>query len=411
MSFNEFEEYKRQGEPNQKQKAENWAIAIGLQKVDNLTPSKYLIKTAKENIEGKIDVAEVKSRIYSYYKTDDGKAQKYETEQADKVSMHIAEILSETTFTFSPAMLFSIHKRIFSDVFPKFAGKIRDYNITKNEEVLLGKTVYYSSFQDIKDTLNYDFDREKNFSYNELNLKEKVEHIAEFISGIWQIHPFVEGNTRTIAVFTIKYLKTMGFDNVNNEFFEQNSKYFRDSLVRANYQDLKQGILYTKEFLNKFFENMLFKGKNELDSKYLVIASKTNDKNAGVNDKNVGVNDKNVGVNDKNAGVNDKNAGVNDKNVGVNDKNAGVNDKNVGVNDKNVGVNDKNVGVNDKNAGEKTPEKVLTLIYENNGITVNEIAKILKKNPRSIERAIQKLKQNNKIIRIGSDKTGSWQIL
>lgn len=353
MGYKEFDEYKKQGEPSQKQKAENWAVAIGLQKVDDLTPSKYLIDTAKENIEGKIDSNEVKERINSYYKTEDGKKQNIETEQADKVAMHIAEILSEVSFTFSPTTLFSIHKRLFNDVFPKIAGKIRDYNITKKEPVLLGDTVYYGSFQDIKDTLDYDFDREKNFSYKELNLKEKIEHIVEFISGIWQIHPFGEGNTRTVAVFTIKYLRTMGFD-VNNDFFEQNSKYFRDALVRANYQDLKRNISYTKEYLNKFFENLLLQGNNDLDSKYLFIQVTDN---------------------------------------------------------QNVGVNKKNVGVNKKNVGVKTEEKIITLIKDNNKITIKEMAIKLDKTTRSIERTIKKLKQDNKIKRVGSDKTGTWEIV
>ena len=352
MYFNEFEEYKKQGEPSKRQKAENWAIAIGLQKVDDLTPSKYLIETAKENIEGKIDSNEVKEKINSYYKTEEGKKQNFETEHADKVSMHIAEILSEASFTFSPAALFSIHKRLFSDVLPEIAGKIRNYNITKKEAVLLGDTVYYGSFQDIKETLDYDFDREKKFSYKELNLKEKIEHIAEFISGIWQIHPFAEGNTRTVAVFTIKYLKTMGF-NANNNFFEQNSKYFRDALVRANYQNLKKGISYTKDFLNKFFENMLFQGTNELDSKYLIIS----------------------------------------------------------IEEENVGVKQKNVGVNTKNVGVKTKNMVLNLIKKNNKITIKEMAAKTGKTTRTIERTIQKLKQDNKLIRIDSDKTGTWQLL
>lgn len=352
MDFNEFEEYKKQSEPTQRQKAENWAVAIGLQKVDDLTPSKYLIETAKENIEGKIDSNAVKEKINSYYKTEEGKKQNFGTEQADKVAMHIAEILSETSFTFSPATLFSIHKRLFSDVLPKIAGKIRDYNITKKETVLLGDTVYYGSFQDIKETLDYDFDREKKFSYKELNLKEKIEHIAEFISGIWQIHPFAEGNTRTVAVFTIKYLKTMGFD-VNNDFFEQNSKYFRDALVRANYQNIKKGISYTKEFLDNFFENMLFHGTNDLDSRYLIIS----------------------------------------------------------VEEESVGVKQKFVGVNSENVGVKTENKVMVLIKESNNITIKEMADKLGKSTRSIERAIQKLRKNNKLIRIGSDKTGTWQIL
>ena len=150
---NEFEEYKKQGEPTQKQKAENWAIAIGLQKVDNLTPSKYLIEIAKENIEGKIDNNDVKEKINSYYNTEEGKKQNFETEQADKVAMHIAEILSEDSFTFSPATLFSIHKRLFSDVLPQIAGKIREYNITKKEILFRGESVYYGSFQDIQDML------------------------------------------------------------------------------------------------------------------------------------------------------------------------------------------------------------------------------------------------------------------
>lgn len=354
MSFNEFEEYIKQGEPSQKEKAENWAISIGLQKVDDLTPSRYLIETAKENIEGKIDSNEVKDRINSYYKTEAGRMQDVGTEQADKVSMHIAEILSEKSFSLSPTMLYSIHRRIFYDVLPKIAGNIRDCNITKKEVVLKGDTILYGPYQDIKYALDYEFDREKEFNYNELNLKEKVEHIAKFISSIWQIHPFFEGNTRTIAIFTIKYLRTMGIDT-NNTFFEQNAKYFRDSLVRANYKNLDQGISYTKDFLYMFFENMLFDGENVLDSKNLII--------------------------------------------------------HVGVNDENVGVNDKNVGVNDENVGVKTDGKVLSLIAENKTITIIEIAKLLDKTTRTIERAIKRLREDNRIKRVGSDKTGHWEVI
>lgn len=340
MSFNDFEEYKKQGEPSQKEKAENWAISIGLQKVDDLTPSRYLIETAKENIEGKIDSHEVRERINSYYKTEAGQSQDVGTEQADKVSVHIAEILAEKSFSLSPTTIYSIHRRMFYDVLPKFAGVIRDCNIIKNEVVLNGDTVHYGPFQDIKYALDYEFDREKEFNYNELNLKEKVEHIAKFISSIWQIHPFAEGNTRTIAIFTIKYLKTMGF-SANNKFLEQNAKYFRDSLVRANYQNVKNGISYTAEFLNLFFDNLLFDGENELDSKNLIIP---------------------------------------------------------------VGVNDKNVGV-------KTADKVLSLITKNKTVTTVEIAKLLNKTTRTIERAIKRLKDQNRIERIGSDKTGYWKVL
>lgn len=270
MSFNEFEEYKKQDEPSQKVKAKNWAIAIGLQKVDGLEPSKYLIEVAKENIEGKIDSAEVKQKINSYYKTEEGKLLGKNKEEADKVSAHISEILAEVSFTFIPKTIISIHKKLFSDVFPKIAGVIRDYNITKKEAVLNGDTVLYGTASEIKDALDYDFDREKRFEYKGLSQREKVEHIAEFISGVWQIHPFGEGNTRAIAVFAIKYLKAMGFD-ANNEYFEKNAKYFRDALVRANYQNLKNDITYSKIYLYNFFDNLLLNGNNILDSKSLII--------------------------------------------------------------------------------------------------------------------------------------------
>jgi fido (protein-threonine AMPylation protein) len=248
----DFEEYIRQGEPNKKEKAEIWQTAIGLQQVDGLKPSAYLIETAAANIEGDITFDEVKSRIDSYYKTLTGgqTAAGDRTEEADKVSARIAEILSENTFTFSPIEYLNIHKRLFAGIY-KFAGKIRDYNITKNEWVLNGKTVLYASSDYIRDTLDYDFTQEKNFHYRGLNKREIVEHIAKFISGLWQIHAFGEGNTRTTAVFAIKYLRTFGF-KAENDMFASHSWYFRNALVRANHNDYQNQIFSTQEYLMLF---------------------------------------------------------------------------------------------------------------------------------------------------------------
>lgn len=266
----ELSEYIKQGEPNRVEKTKTWETAIGLQDVDRLKPSKYLIKTAKEHIEGNIDIEEVKTRIDEYYEVQSSRKNfETENEEADKVAVRITEILSEKAFNFSPTELLNIHKRLFIDIFDG-AGAYRTYNIAKKEWVLNGDTVTYASFQTIKETLEYDFEQEKNFSYKELGLDESVKHLCTFTANIWQIHPFCEGNTRTIAVFIIKYLRTFGFD-VNDEVFADNSWYFRNSLVRANYTNFQKNIFEDTSFLEKFFYNLLTNSKYELKNRYAHI--------------------------------------------------------------------------------------------------------------------------------------------
>ncbi|MCX6231506.1 MAG: Fic family protein [Bacteroidetes bacterium] len=256
-----FDDYIRQGEPNKAEKARDWKTAIGLQQVDGLIPSDYLIETARKNIEGDITIEEVKQQIDSYYRQHPVKNDESRTEEADKVSARIAEILSEKSFTFSPAEYIAIHRRLFQGIY-KYAGKIRDYNITKQEWVLNGETVLYGSARSLKATLEYDFEQEKKFSYKGLSQQEAIEHIADFISYLWQIHIFGEGNTRTTAIFLIKYLRTFGF-NVNNDMFAEYSWYFRNALVRANYNNHAKNIHAANEFLLRFFENLLL-GENHI---------------------------------------------------------------------------------------------------------------------------------------------------
>ena len=265
-----FEEYLRQGEPIKAEKAKNWKAAIGLQQVDGLKPSDYLIETAKQNIEGNITIEEVKQRIEFYYKQHPNKTDEDRTEEADKVSARIAEILSEQTFTFSPIEYLTIHRRLFQGIY-KFAGKIRDYNITKQEWVLNGETILYGSAESLKATLEYDFEQEKSFNYKDLSPKEIIEHIANFISYLWQIHIFGEGNTRTTAIFLIKYLSTFGFQ-ISNELFEQHSWYFRNALVRAIYKDYKKNIYATNEYLLRFLGNLLLGEENTLKNREMHIS-------------------------------------------------------------------------------------------------------------------------------------------
>ena len=266
----QLNEYIRQGEPDQVDKSIAWKTAIGLQDVDGLKTSDYLIETAKDHIEGKISISDADRRIQSYYEErKDRNEPDEDTKEADIVSVRITKLLGEKTFQFSPAELQSIHRKLFSGVFDH-AGKIRDYNITKKEWVLKGDTVLYASYDSIRDTLAYDFAQEKEFSYEGLSLSESVHHISKFTAGIWQIHPFGEGNTRSTAVFIIKYLKTFGF-TLSNETFAENSWYFRNALVRANYNDWKNGIHETTDFLDMFFENLLLDKHHQLKNRFIHI--------------------------------------------------------------------------------------------------------------------------------------------
>ena len=275
MDKDPFKEYLRESEPNKATKGYVWSTAVGLQAVDGLKPSQYLIDTAIQNIEGKITLKEAQSLIESYYNERPVRVSDNErTEEADKVSSRIAELLSETAFSFSPNEYIAIHRKLFRGIY-KHAGKIRDYNITKKEWVLDGATVVYGSASELRATLEYDFSQEKDFSYKGLSIEESIHHLALFVSRLWQIHIFGEGNTRTTAVFFIKYLRTLGFF-ATNDIFAENAWYFRNALVRANYTNLQKGIHETTEYLELFLRNLLLNEQNELQNRNLHISGLLN---------------------------------------------------------------------------------------------------------------------------------------
>ena len=266
----DFDEYIRQGEPSKKEKASIWQTAIGLQAVDGLKTSDYLKEAARKHIEGEIDIDEVRQLVKTYYQSktqrepdDDGK------QEADKVSANITKILSSQTVDFSTGGYIAIHRRVFEGVF-KHAGKLRDYDITKREWILDGDTVNYLNWEDLHRAIDYDIERERAFSYRGISSDDMVIHISHFVSGLWQIHPFAEGNTRTTAVFAILYLRSIGFE-VNNDLFARHSWYFRNALVRANYKNALLGIDYTPIYLERFFRNLLLAEQWDLRNRYLHI--------------------------------------------------------------------------------------------------------------------------------------------
>ncbi len=343
----DLENYMKQGEPEQQERGYVWHTAIGLQQVDGLTTSDYLIETANKNINGDITLEEAQKLIEGYYKSrpvpvDD----KTRTEEADKVSARVAMLLAEKTFSFSPAEYIAIHRRLFEGLY-NFAGKIRDYNISKSEWVLNGETVYYASAGSIRDALDYDFAQEKAFSYKGLSMTATAEHIAKFVSGLWQIHAFGEGNTRTTAVFTIKYLRTFGFD-VTNDIFAQNAWYFRNALMRANYNNLKLGIHASQEYLDRFFGNLLLAENNILRNRDLLVKQTTD--------------------------------------VPIN-----------------VPIN---VPVKISSNG----KKIIDILKENPHITTAQMAEQIGVSDKTIKRAVSELKDAGLIERVGSNKTGYWVV-
>ena len=298
MGIDPFKEYLRESEPDKAYKGYAWSTAIGLQAVDGLKPSKYLIETAIQNIEGKITMKEAQNLIDSYYEERPMHLMEGErTEEADKVSSRIAEILSETAFSFSPNEYISIHRKLFQGIY-EYAGKIRDYNITKKEWILDGETVMYGSASELMATLEYDFSQERNYSYRGLPMDEIIHHLAVFISRLWQIHIFGEGNTRTTAVFFIKYLRTLGF-SATNDIFAENAWYFRNALVRANYTNLQKGIHETTEYLETFLRNLLLNEKNELHNRDLHIGETLNKEKVDIRVAKVDIQDKKVDIQNK----------------------------------------------------------------------------------------------------------------
>ncbi len=368
--FASFDEYLRQGEPSQKESAENWKTAIGLQAVDGLQPSAYLIDVAKRNIEGEITLDETRKLIDSYYQSKTVRTPKDEDEEeADKVSANIAKILASKTFAFNTNGYVSLHRRIFEGVF-KHAGEIRQYDISKKEWVLEGDSVNYLNWEDLRRALDWDIEQEKNFQYKGLSDDEKIEHIAKFVSGIWQIHAFREGNTRTTAIFTIQYLRSLGY-KVNNEMFAKHSWYFRNALVRANYRNIQKGIDYSPIYLVRFFRNLLLKDGWVLKNRYLHIRP--------TDEWKVQPRLATPQVPHTPHQKVDRKGGQKTEKVG-------------------------------RKGGQKTKDSILSLIASDPFVTTNEMSKRLEINRSAISKHIKKLKEDHIIERIGPDKGGKWII-
>lgn len=357
----DYSEYLIQGEPDKRERVRNWMAAIGLQDVDGLTPSDYMLETVRRNIEGEITIDEVSRLVDEYYTTQEGLKQEARTLEADKVAVRIAQLLSHQTFGLGSNYLALIHRTLFEGIY-KFAGTYRDYNISKKELVLKGESVRYEHAPLILPTLKYEFEQEDKFSYKNLTMDEIVKHISRFVANVWQVHPFGEGNTRTTAVFTIQYLNHLGF-KVTNEVFADNSKYFRNALVRANYSNIQYGIKETTEFLERFFRNLLMGEKNELKSRYMIIGTSWNE--GGSTQENVSSTQETV----------------------------------------------KSTQENSTSTQETTAERIIEEIRKHPFTTREQLAEVIGITPDGIKKQLDKLKKAGKIRHVGATKKGHWEII
>ena len=247
-----------------------WDMAIGLQQVDNLTPSKYLKQISEKNILGELTIKEVEQSLKEYYITKEKQKDINHNElECDFVSMRIAELLNQDNFELSVDYLKYIHKYLFQDVY-EFAGEFRKIDFSKHEKILNNDSVAYGDCKTLIESLEYDISLEKEKNYKAMSIVEVIKNITDFTSNIWQVHPFREGNTRTTAVFIYKYLNSLGF-NQNISIYKNKSSYFRNSLVRSNYFNNYLNIKEDKSYLIKFYENLLLGKNNNLHSEDLIV--------------------------------------------------------------------------------------------------------------------------------------------
>ena len=376
----DFGKYYEAPEPGRRERAHAWATAIGLQDVDGLKPSKYLIATAKRHIEGEISQEDARRLVDEYYETKLGHDEPEDAKEADKVSTRMIAIINTPGFRLSPEYYLGLHKQIFDGVFPH-AGKIRDVELTKREWVLNWDTVEYELSCMIEKSLAYDFDNEKKFKYKGLSEDAFVEHFASFISGIWQIHPFREGNTRTVELFAIKYLKSMRHD-VTNDLVAEKSWYFRNALVRANYSNVKLNVDKTQLPLEEFFKVLIYGDEIELHNRFLRIGQEYGTTAAKA-------------IADLHRHDDDVNVGVNKPNVGINHSDDVINDA----------INDV---INDVIKFTRSEGIAVKALIRNPTLSAAKLADLIGVKQRQAQRIIASLKKKAGLKRRGARKNGEW---
>lgn len=290
-SFDEFPYETAERKPSADARRHYWAVAIGLQEVDGLEVSPYLRELAHSYEQGHYTLQETGALIRAYHgragasslserragaSEDDlatAATASDDTAEADLVSQRIAELLAAGSFTFAPSMLNVIHRTLFQDLDEKTyqPGQFKTDRLVKQEDILNGDSVLYADPNIVQTSLDYLFREEGRSQYGATLDVNDIERLSKFVALLWQVHPFVEGNTRTVAVFSELYLSSLDFA-VGNEPFQKHARYYRDALVRANYRNNKASIIPDRRPLEAFYENLLLGAKNLLDREALLCS-------------------------------------------------------------------------------------------------------------------------------------------
>lgn len=242
-----------------------WKTAIALQAVEGLETSEDLMEIARQNVAGEISAKKAANQ-----------AKKIDDENhANLVAARMFEILSQTSKSaefyrnfLSQGTLQNIHRKLFEGILEN-AGEYRKKNIAKREWALDGELLLYPPAKNIANSLEKILSQERKFSFDDLENSQIANHIANFISDLWQIHPFEKYNTQTIAIFFIKYLEHFGLD-FSDETLARRPVYFRNSLVRSAYSDGEK-IKADAKYFERLVQNILCSAKNELDYKAIHI--------------------------------------------------------------------------------------------------------------------------------------------
>ena len=401
--------YFKAEEPGRRERADAWATAIGLQKVDGLTPSQFLFDTAKDHIEGRITQNQARRRIRDYYAAQ-GETATPDKEEADKVSERIVAVINDGGFAFTPEYFISIHAKLFKGVLPS-AGKLRTVNIRKREWVLKDDSVTYGDAATIKSSLVRDFIDEREFDYGGKSPRKIIPHFARFIAQIWQVHPFGEGNTRTTAVFAVKYLASLGYKVANN-MFRDNAWYFRNALVRANYADYRREVRRDWSYLEAFFRNLLLGERNELKSRYLLIGLTEDDKRK-IRELTEGGQKEVVrkGLSEKGGKKSGKESSLKSREKsGL--KSGLISREQTAQKSREKTTQKKVVRKRLSEKGcQKTSEAILEMLLANPRLTQNGTATALGISRQAVQKHIANLKAAGRLRRVGPDKGGHWEVV
>ena len=180
--------------------------------------------------------------------------------EAEYTSIRLAElVIGESVSRFDFVALCDMHHYIFQDIY-EWAGKIRIINIEKSEPALGGISIEYSDCFDIEKDATYVLDKMNHYAWEKVSIEEVAEIFSKYLAELWKVHPYREGNTRTVITFCSQFIESKGF-YIDSDLFKDNAQYMRTALVAANALFSDLGDKRKPEYLEKIVLDALERGR------------------------------------------------------------------------------------------------------------------------------------------------------